>query len=266
MEDFKARIKELLGTDFTINIKAEEVWAYAQEGNTSAGTCFAGYVEGFISALKNFINKYEENGKTYFNNAVNPLGEKGETISSDVQEGVFRILFRHDRLGYNQSWLDESILPAVQSVPRDGFSLSAKHSIEHDYEGDIEELQQEINTICGTVFTLDPNFEENYKVLSGTKETFNNDNYWESRIGAVALSYFKGLKYQLERQGFKDDDMLQEGLQEGVESKTFRIRVVPETKKTTETVIEEGVVYLQCAPKRWGYNSNDMGEDLLNLL
>lgn len=39
--------------------------------------------------------------------------------------------------------------------------------------------------------------------------------------------------------------MIHEGLQEVIVSKTFRIRVVPETKKPTETVIEDGVVYLQ---------------------
>jgi hypothetical protein len=41
-EEFKARIKGLLGTEFNININAEEIWAYAEEGNTAAGGCFAG--------------------------------------------------------------------------------------------------------------------------------------------------------------------------------------------------------------------------------
>jgi hypothetical protein len=41
--------------------------------------------------------------------------------------------------------------------------------------------------------------------------------------------------------------MLQEGLQEVLESKTFKIRIVKKTTndKTNETVIEDGVVYLQ---------------------
>ncbi|KAJ6581612.1 hypothetical protein B0H19DRAFT_514034 [Mycena capillaripes] len=273
-EDFQARIKELVGRDFTININAAEVWAYAQEGNTSTGTCFSGYVEGFISALKSFIDKYEENGKTYFNEAVaqseltltvNPLGDQGDTISSDVKEGVYRILFRHDRLGYNQNWLDEFMLPAIESAPHEGFSLSAKHSIEKEYEPEIDEVREAINKLAGTEFTLDPNFDEVYKTLCKAEKV--SDSLWRSRIGSVVLSYFKGLKYQLEYQGFKvDDELLQEGLQEGVQSKTFRIRVVPKTKNTTETVIEDGVVYLQCAPDRWGYNSNEYGSELLKLL
>jgi hypothetical protein len=56
-----------------------------------------------------------------------------------------------------------------------------------------------------------------------------------------------GLLYQLKSQAFKGDDMLQEGLAEVVESKTFKIRVVKATNKnaTTETIIEDGIVYMQ---------------------
>ncbi|KAJ6558308.1 hypothetical protein B0H19DRAFT_946078 [Mycena capillaripes] len=208
-EDFQARIKALVGTDFTININAAEVWAYAEEGNTSAGTCFSGYVEGFISALTNYTKKYDENGKIHFNETVNQSeltlgvnlkGDNGETINSEVKDGVYRILFRHDRLGCNQNWLDDTMLPAIESVPREGFSLSAKHSIENDYESEIDELREEMNKIVGTEITLDPNFEENYKNLCEAKSN-DKDNSWQGSIGSTVLSYFKGLKSQLESQG-----------------------------------------------------------------
>ncbi|KAF7370522.1 hypothetical protein MSAN_00684200 [Mycena sanguinolenta] len=252
-EDFQARIKTLLGKDFTININAEEVWAYAAEENTSTGGYFSAYVEGFISALEQFLSKYGEDGKTYFNEAVmqsqltltvNPLGEKAETISSDIKDGVYRILFNHKQLGYNQHWQTDHILPAVESVPREDFALSTKYSIRVDYEANVEPLRQEINKLCGAEFILDPNFDENYKVLSAANDKISEKN-WRSRIGATMLSYFKGLQYQLERQGFKDDDMIHEGIQEVIHTKTFRIRVVPTTKKATETVISEGIVFLQ---------------------
>ncbi|KAF7309894.1 hypothetical protein MIND_00361700 [Mycena indigotica] len=286
MDDFKARIKAKLGVDYTININAAEVWAYASEGDTSAGTCFKGrvftrfqlsldliasrYIEGFISGIESFISKYEDNGKTYFNEAVtqaeitltvNILGDKAETLSADVKDGVYRILFRHDRLGYNQSWQESTILPAIEGVDREGFSLSAKHSIEDDFEGSIDEVRDEINKMLGAEFTLDPNFEEVYAALKASSQ-----QDWQANIGRTILNYFNGLKYQLESQGFKDDDMLQEGLQEMVETKTFRVRVLPKTNSTTETVIEDGVVYLQTRPDRWGYNANDMGEGLIKLL
>lgn len=56
-----------------------------------------------------------------------------------------------------------------------------------------------------------------------------------------------GLRKQLLSQGFKGDDMLQEGLAEILESKTFKLRVVPKTKnnEAVETVLEGGVVYIQ---------------------
>jgi hypothetical protein len=61
------------------------------------------------------------------------------------------------------------------------------------------------------------------------------------------FSYFKdGLKWQLEYQKFKGDDMLQEGLAEVLSSKTFKFRIVDKLKKGyNEAVIEDGVGYLQ---------------------
>ncbi|CAK5283144.1 unnamed protein product [Mycena citricolor] len=271
-EALQERIKTALGSEYTISVKPGEVWAYAEDGNTSAGSCFNGYFEGFVTGLESFLKTYGDNGKQYFNDAVkqseitlevNPNGDKGETISADVKDGVYRILFRHDRLGYNQNWQESTILPAVEGVETAGFSLSAKHSIDDKYDEEIDECKEAISKILGAEFTLDPNFEEVYKALS-TGITDSKD--WESGFGGIVLRYFQGLQYQLERQGFKDDDMLQEGLQETIESKTFRIRVLPKTNSTTETVIEDGVVYLQTRPDRWGYNTNDMGEGLVNLL
>ncbi|KAJ6503783.1 hypothetical protein C8R45DRAFT_818142 [Mycena sanguinolenta] len=208
-EDFQAQIKELTGVDFPININAAEVWAYAAADDTSAGRCFSAYVEGFISALKAFMEKFKDNGKTYFNDAVtqseltitvNPLGDKGNTIDSAVKDGVYCILFRHDRLGCNQSWLKDTMLRAIESAPREGFSLSAKHSIEVDYEDKIEELQEAINALCGVPFTLDPNFEEIYEVLTEAKDKVN-DAGWRESIGRTVFQYFEALKYHLESQG-----------------------------------------------------------------
>jgi len=61
------------------------------------------------------------------------------------------------------------------------------------------------------------------------------------------VGHSDGLKYQLERQGFRGDDMLQEGLAEVVTSKTFKLRVVQTTKDnaTNEVVIENNTVYIQ---------------------
>ncbi|KAF7378221.1 hypothetical protein MSAN_00246900 [Mycena sanguinolenta] len=161
-------------------------------------------------------------------------------------------MFRPGRLGFSQSRQQDLILPAIEAVPRQGFSLSAKHSIETGYEHEIAEVHKDINQLCGAEFTLDPDFEEVYKALCGPDAEIS-DTEWQSRIGATVLNYFKGLRDQLERQGFENDDMLREGLQEAVESKTFRLRVIPKTNGnvSSKVVLEDGVIYMQRTSTRW---------------
>ncbi|KAJ6577442.1 hypothetical protein B0H19DRAFT_1062063 [Mycena capillaripes] len=251
--DLESQISKLLGVTFTLQINPNEVVAYVKEDSrVSIGGMFTSYVNGFISALKNYLEKYGDDGKAHFNTAVskaqlsinvNEQGDSGPTISADVKEGVYRILFNHDRVGYNMSSQNDWILPAIEAVPSGGFSLQAKNSIESSYNGEIEDLQKEIAQITGIAdVVLDPNFEENYQALMALPDT-----KWQGNFGRVHFAYFSGLKGQLERQGFKKDDMLQEGLQEVLESKTFKIRIVQKTKdnKTNEIVIEDGVAYLQ---------------------
>lgn len=79
--------------------------------------------------------------------------------------------------------------------------------------------------------------------------------------------------------------MLQEGLGEVFESKTFKLRVVKTIKTSyTEVVIEDGIVYLQVSPvlgsrlfhtlttyqqtvpAKWYTNVSDMGNGLVDLL
>ncbi|KAG6909389.1 hypothetical protein DXG01_000689 [Tephrocybe rancida] len=275
-EELETTISELLGTPFHVKINANEVWAYnPPDSNTSAGGVLKRYVEGFIDALKWYVEKFGDEGKAHFNEAVtqselsvnvNELGEKAETISADVKDGVFRILFHHTKLGYNQSYLRDYLLKAIESVPRAGFSIVAKNSIEEHYNSEIEELTTTIAEYLALPdVVLDPNFEANYEALTAGK----TDKDWHERFGKATFAYFSdGLKYQLERQGFKGDDMLQEGLAELVTTKTFQIRVVKKTKNnaTIETVLENGTVYIQMTPDKWWYNASDAGSGLVDLL
>ncbi|KAJ6451887.1 hypothetical protein DFH09DRAFT_964783 [Mycena vulgaris] len=251
--ELESEISKLLGTSFTLQINPNEVVAYVKDDSrVSVGGMFTSYVNGFISALKSYLEKYGEDGKAHFNAAVskaqlsvnvNELGDSGPTISADVKDGVYRILFNHERVGYNMSSQNDWILPAIEAAATGGFSLQAKNSIENDYNDQIGDLQKEIAQITGiTDVVLDPNFEENYEALSALP-----DKKWHANFGKVHFAYFNGLKGQLESQGFKKDDMLQEGLQEVLESKTFKIRIVKKTtgNKTNEIVIEDGVAYLQ---------------------
>jgi len=272
---FEGTITELLGTPFHININAGEVWAYnPPDSNTSAGGCLKRYVEGFIDALKQYIETYGDEGKKHFNEAVtqseltvnvDELGDKAKTISADIKAGVFRILFHHQRLGYNQNDLGPYLLKAVEDVPRTGFSIVAKNSIEEHFNAEIEGLTAEIGEILAMPdVVLDPNFEENYAALS-----VKNNTDWHGSFGQATFQYFSdGLKYQLNYQGFKGDDLLQEGLAEVLKSKTFKIRVVKKTTKNAinETILEGGVVYIQMTAENWYYNTGDAGSGLVDLL
>ncbi|KAJ7510462.1 hypothetical protein B0H11DRAFT_1701524 [Mycena galericulata] len=205
--ELESEISKLLGVSFTLAINPNEVVAYVKEDSrVSIGGTFTGYVNGFISALKNYLSKYGDDGKAAFNAAVSAAqlsvnvdvkGDDAPTISADVKDGVYRILFNHDRVGYNVTSQNDWVLPAIEAASTGGFSLAAKNSIEHEYTDKIDDLQKEIGQITGIEdVVLDPNFEENYQALSALP-----DSKWQSNFGKVPFAYFAGLKYQLESQG-----------------------------------------------------------------
>ncbi|KIY66245.1 hypothetical protein CYLTODRAFT_399011 [Cylindrobasidium torrendii FP15055 ss-10] len=275
-EEWESEIATLLGEPIKLNFNPNEVWAYNLDGSSSsAGYTLKSYAEGFIYALKSYVEKYGDEGKAYFLEAVtqsevtlgvNTLGDKCPVIDSLVKDGVYHILFRHDSLGSNTSSLSDSLVTALEGAPHPGFTISTKNSIATSWDETIEELTEQFVSITGIKdLKLDPNFEANYKALSEDKKVRED---WRTNFGEATLAYFQdGLKYQIEYQKFKDDEMLQEGLQEAVEKNTFVLRVVPKTKKTyNEVVIEDGVLYLQTTGEYWWCNTSNVGEGLLDIL
>lgn len=78
------------------------------------------------------------------------------------------------------------MLKAIEDVPREGFSILAKTSIENDYNAEIEELTAKIGSILAMPdVTLDPNFEENYAALK-----IKSDTSWYNSFGRVTFEYF----------------------------------------------------------------------------
>ncbi|KAJ6608710.1 hypothetical protein B0H10DRAFT_2226647 [Mycena sp. CBHHK59/15] len=231
-------------------------------------TKLLGMPSGFISALKSYLEKYGDDGKAHFNTATSTcgfqrseLGDSAPTIFADVKEGVYRILFHHDRVGYNMSSQTDLILPTVEAVSTSGFSLQAKNSIENHYKGEIGDLQKEIGAITGIAdVVLDPNFEENYRALSALTDT-----KWQANFGKQLTNDSFLDQHNV---GFKKDEMLRESLQEALGSKTFKIRIVKKTTndKTNEIVLEDGVAHLQATIERWWYNVNNKDAGLVKLL
>ncbi|KAG6815549.1 hypothetical protein H0H87_000632 [Tephrocybe sp. NHM501043] len=273
-DELEATISELLGTTFHININVNEVWAYnPPDYNTSVGglgsngwpphrflhltrilSIYDSYVKGFVDALKWYIEKYGDEGKTHFNEAVtqseltvtvNELGDKASRVWGSALELV-KLNVRNSI--HNQSYINDYLLKAIENVPRAGFSIVAKFSIEEYYNAEIEKLTTEIGEILAIPdVVLDPNFEAKSP----------------SSISGNTLTH-----HQLNSQGFKGDDMLQEGLAEIVNSKTFQIRIVKKTKNdaTIETVVENGTVYIQMTAQKWRYNVSEAGAGLIELL
>lgn len=200
------------------------------------------------------IDKYPEDGKNYFNEAVTASeitmtvdeSNKYTTVGGDIKDGVYRILFGAGYLASNIGETGQKIPAAINDAPRTAdlpFFVSA--SIKKDYESKIAPIKEAISEQSGfslDELVLDPNFLECYKKL-----TEKSASFYDQQFGAVAFEYYKGLQYQMDRLKFKGDDLMQEGLAEAVHKKTFKIRVVEKLEKGScnETVIEDGVAYLQ---------------------
>ncbi|KAG6809370.1 hypothetical protein H0H93_015861 [Arthromyces matolae] len=86
VEEFETTISGLLDTTFHLKVNPNEVWAYnPPDSSYSAGRVLKGYIEGFIDALKWYVETYGDEGKAHFNEAVtqselsinaNELGDK----------------------------------------------------------------------------------------------------------------------------------------------------------------------------------------------
>ena len=112
---------------------------------------------------------------------------QADAISAEVKDGVFHILFKQDRFGLNQSWLADPFVKAINKGPHDGFTLLVKHSVETEYNAEVEDTQAEIGKILNLPdVVLDPNFEENYAKL--LKKA---DSDWQENFGKATLAYFQ---------------------------------------------------------------------------
>ena len=79
-------------------------------------------------------------------------------------------------------------MKAIESAPREGFSLVAKNSIQTSWTDEVEDLTAEVAQILSMKdVILDPNFKENYATLNKSKE--NKD--WQTNFGRATFQYFR---------------------------------------------------------------------------
>ncbi|KAF4454765.1 hypothetical protein F53441_2843 [Fusarium austroafricanum] len=278
-EGHEKKLSEVLGQPWTINIDPKALYPYAEEGSwgsTSMGDLIVSYVEGVEYQLKYFIDSNGDGAKDEINEICTAhvltmdFDEKktvsycGTKVSPD---GELVILFTEGNLGTNTNYAadNNNLTKALNEAPSTARPMSyvARAGIRSDYDANFQQVQEKLNKILGQEIAIVPNFEANFEKLKANTK----DNDWEQNFGRSHFSYLEGLVSTLEYEKFGEDEMLQEGLLEAMDKHAVHVRVVDQTKRSyNETVIEDGILYLQTSPKDFGVNVHQVASDIVNIL
>ena len=214
-------------------------------------------MDPFVHNLKRFLNMFGEDGKAELNTVCSKHqlvfapqeATKFNYGGLEVKDGVLRLVFHENKLASNTSDVSLEFAKTLKDAPPaaggSALNIVARSSIRDNYDPQIEELRSTIATLVNMPsLKLNPNFDHNASVL--VKSTDKAPN-WDKQIGSATLDYFRSLKFHLERNKFKGDDMLQEGFQEVVTKGEVCFRVVDKLNKGSYNEIfpEDGVLYIQ---------------------
>ena len=280
------KISELLGVPWTITANANLIYANADDESykSRVGSVIMWYVvlrkpcldilpqpahskirymEPFADNLKQYIEKFGDDGKEELNSTCAQhqveFGPQDKTTFTygglDIVEGVLRLVFAPSNFASNVSDVSSDISGALKNAAAASggsskFNIVARNSVREDYDPKIEDVQEEIGGLVGVAdIKLNPNFESNAAALAKYGDKGRSD--WDRILGQSTLAYFEGVVYQLKRNGFKDDEMLQEGFQEGVTKNEISVRIVDKLTgkygSYNETIIEDGVLFVQAS-------------------
>ncbi|KFY39374.1 hypothetical protein V495_05985 [Pseudogymnoascus sp. VKM F-4514 (FW-929)] len=279
--DLEAQLLALLGETWTFDINPLAIYPYAEEGSyghNSLGNCIYAYADGFIYQLKAFLSKHGEEGKTELN-TVAPThtitlsaSPKMSYCGNDIEEGKLRLIFNPNYLGTNIDHAGQNLAESLSAAPQpDGaspLSYAARHSIKTDYDAKIGAyLEKARKALQNDKFVFDPSWEQLAAALKGGKDVRDD---WETNLGQFATNYFDGFVSVLNYQKFHEDEMLREGLEEGVPNGVLKLRIVE--KLTTgqssynEITLDNGDLVIQTTPNYWGTNVNDAASKLVDIL
>lgn len=221
------------------------------------------YIEGVLYQLKYFISKHGDEGKTELNTIAS-----ARTITMDLDEekkfsycgckvsstGELVILFREGCLGTNIDYAcsAENLEAALNEAPsaavasRRPMSFVARAAIRSDWDPEVEAIKSKLKQILKKDIAVEPQFEQVFDKLSAAKDA---PDVWEKNLGMYLKMYYEDLVRYLEYQKFGEDDMLQEGFNDGIDKATIVFRIVDkgQLKHSTynECVIEDGTLFLQ---------------------
>ncbi|GAM85435.1 hypothetical protein ANO11243_034420 [Dothideomycetidae sp. 11243] len=236
------------------------------------------YLDAAVYNLKDFVNKFGDDGKNELNNVASAhvigMDETQDTTISycgcDVHEGKLRILFAKGYFATNvaDATYRDALQEALSKAGSSGSALdfNTRTGIKNDWDPKIGAVKQRLEAITGFKdLTITPNFEATFAALDGKPEMTSG---WQKQLGQYTLAYFQGLVDNLTSAGFEKDDMLQEGLQEAMEKKEIKFEIVDKLSKGSynEAVPEDGILYLRTVVAQYPFNTNQMGYQLLDLL
>lgn len=239
---------------------------------------FNSYIENAIWKLKYLIQNNGTTTTTELNEiAYTHLLQLGEDYTHNfdycgvvINEGALRIVFKPGALGTNVSCALDPLIDALNDAPhpdKKPLNVKARLNIEQKYVPEIEELTEKFKKMLNVgMFTLTPNFEDNFAVLANSEHACDD---WQQNMGSFTKAYFEGAHYQMDYKKFGEDDMLQEGFNEEVGKHEIALRVVDKLKKGSgysEIFIEEGVLIVQTTPENFGTNVSYVCEGILDLL
>jgi len=270
----------LLGVPWKFEVNALAIYPYAEAdsyGHNSPGDCIFAYFDAFVWSLKNsFIEYHGDAGKEELNtvcptHTVTFLASpKFSYCGCDVQDGQFRLLFHPEKLGTNISHVGEKIAEALSTAPQpegaSTLSYAARHSIKTEYTTKIIPMLEKARTLLqNPKLEFQPGFEALGEKLKNGKDVRDD---WETNLGDFARKYYESFIDVLEREKFGEDEMLREGLEEGVPKGVVQLKLVDVLKNGgyNETVLDDGVLSIQTTPDRWGTNIHYSCEKLVDLL
>jgi hypothetical protein len=291
-EDWAEQLKGITGVDWKIEINPLAIYPYADSDypKQSLGSCLKSYVDGAIYKISYFKDTYGADGikelnEVAFAHSINmEVDERDKKkglvtyCGSKIKDGVLTIIFNPTALGTNSGdglyYLLETLNEASQVAEGSSgptvLSSAARLGISADYNPGIEDIEDKLKAMTkNDNFILDPNWEENYQNIRAVAAKESGED-WERRMGRTVLSYFDGAAYKMDYYKIGEDEMLQEGFNEAVDKGKIVIRVV---KKLTrgissycECVVEDGILYIQTTPEKWGINVGDGVEKLVDIL
>lgn len=282
-EEIANKTSEILGQTWTVDADEKQIYAYAEEGyaKESPGSMIAQYFEAANDRLKSFVERNGEGSKKEINDVctahklildVNIGRELSYNGVAVLEDGSLAILFNEDRLAVNidDALAEDKLQKALNEAPTTAATMSfvARSGIEKDWEPEYAAIQDKIRkTLQDEEITLDPRFQETHDAL---KSAGGQDaDRWEQNLGNFTKMYFEAAAGALESQQFGSDEMLREAILEEMGKKTVAFRVVEKgkmKKSYNESVLEDGVLYLQTAAEYFGTNIDNIANDLVDLM